>query len=320
MSGFSTVGQDTSVAINKVKIPPAIASDYQVFSAMFASSTDPTTNTTVIDATGASNQNMAGTGVSRHGMKYTGTALRYKKIKNIKFYLGARNGSPTGNMTATMRKVSDDSLLTSSDPVDAATYTQNSLVTFNFQTRPAIPAYDVYLLIEYTGGDATNYIRSAYKTSDVFADGLRVTWNGSYGEGSSTEARMEIEFLAFSETYANDGQTSEEWKSNSEANPYNYGDMGSAKPVSGCRIYWLTNGRPTNYLIQTSIDASTWTTVKTLVAQPAAGAYTEYAFNTVYARYVRVIAQETLVMEIAEFQYYLKVADAILAAHGHGDP
>lgn len=316
--GLFILRHDAIMVPDRVRARTPNVTDFVSPTTLSVSSTDGSTEIITINNTGVSNLIMRNGGVTRHGTKYTGTALRGKIIKNIKFYLGTRSGTPTGNMVATMRKVSDDSILATSDGVNAATYLENSLVVFNFPTRPIVPAFDVYFLLEYSGGDVVNYIRSVYHTSSSFIDGVLVSYSGAYSEFAINEVRMEIEFLTFGQGHLNDNDTLMPWKSLSEAGPFVTVDFGAPVFIAGLRIYWLSTGRPASFTIAVSNDNIDYSDEIVTYNQIPDTGYVNYEFGVRQTRYLRVRANGTLALEMAELMTYTQTSDQLLATHGHG--
>jgi hypothetical protein len=115
-----------------------------------------------------------------------------------------------------------------------------------------------------------------------------------------------------------DDDTLTKWISTNESQPWIYVDCGSLKLLSGCRIYWNTNGRPTGFDIDVSEDGSTWEEMYSTNTQPSTG-WQEYSFDTRYAQYIRIQGDGTLQMEISEIDYYSKITERVLVEHGHGD-
>lgn len=89
----------------------------------------------------------------RLGQKIT---ISNKTICQLEFYL-KKTGSPTGTLTCTIRKQSDDSIIeTSGVTLDVSTLTtsfQWFAFTFNSLVNEA-----VYLLVEFYGGDVNNLV------------------------------------------------------------------------------------------------------------------------------------------------------------------
>jgi len=115
-----------------------------------------------------------------------------------------------------------------------------------------------------------------------------------------------------------DDNTSTYWESLNESNPYLTVDMGALKICSGIRVYWGTEGRPSNYKISVSEDNVTWEDVLSFDEMPPANAWMEYIFNARYCRYIRIQALETLSMRIHEVDYYSRIVERVASEHGHG--
>jgi len=82
-----------------------------------------------------------------------------------------------------------------------------------------------------------------------------------------------------------DGNTTTQWRSISETNPWIYVDLGASYSVTRVYLSWNTY-YGTAYQIQTSNDASTWTTIKTLSGQN--GGVDDNTGLTGSGRYVRI--------------------------------
>jgi len=98
---------------------------------------------------------------------------------------------------------------------------------------------------------------------------------------------------AASATYAAakavDGNLSTAWRSNSEANPWIYVDLGTACAVTRVTLNWSTNyGKA--YAVQTSADAVGWTTARSLSAQN--GATDDITGLTATGRYLRIFVTQ----------------------------
>ena len=112
-------------------------------------------------------------------------------------------------------------------------------------------------------------------------------------------------------TNTKDGDTATRWASISEANPSIYADMGSALNLCAAAFYWDgTNTTETQIVLQTSADASTWVTKRTITTSGLTnGAYNYYRFNIAAgARYVRFRGSSgsTLVLSIYEIKILKK--------------
>ncbi|HJU13652.1 MAG TPA: discoidin domain-containing protein [Candidatus Nitrosotalea sp.] len=120
-----------------------------------------------------------------------------------------------------------------------------------------------------------------------------------------------------------DGLTTTEWVSNSEVNPYAYFDTGSAQVLSALAIYPdLSTTTATQVVIQTSPDASTWTTKRTMnVSELTNGAwnYIRWDLDTSLMRYIRVMGNDgtAKILAIWEVKILLPSQLQLTARHGH---
>lgn len=92
-----------------------------------------------------------------------------RTVTKLGFWI-SKYGKPTGDVTFTIRKVSDSSIMASKVWGDAADLTASLVYEeVEFDTPPTIDE-EVYILVEFSGGDASNYVAVAYQNSDVKAD------------------------------------------------------------------------------------------------------------------------------------------------------
>ncbi len=307
-----------AVGFNKVKMPAAVVADYAAFSAAVASSTG-----TEIAASMLATGTVPWFGAAQYlriGFKLgASSALIGKKIKKVTWRL-RKVGAPTGTITVTVRD-SADTIKGSVALMDISALTTTFAdYTATFASAITLASGD-RVLIEYSGGNVSNRGEIEMSNSDVY-DGTN-TFKTGYISGYTDETSRDVYAIVEVENQQGnviDGNTATYWLSAPEAQPNIYGDIGSDKLVSGCRIYWHTNNRPTNHVIEVSRDAATWTEVLSETAQPAANAYKEYAFNTTLARYVRVKRTDagSTVLQVAEMQYYSKTIEQVVSSHGHG--
>ena len=124
----------------------------------------------------------------------------------------------------------------------------------------------------------------------------------------------------YASSKAKDDSTSTVWKTNSEANPFIYADMGSA--VNLCAIAWYNDAATTETTvkIQTSTDASNWTDKRTvLTSNLVASVYNFIRFNTTTARYIRIYGSSgsSVVLSAAEIKVQKQTDSELLLSHGH---
>jgi len=104
----------------------------------------------------------------RLGQKIT---ISSKTICRVGFYL-KKAGSPSGTITATIRKTSDDGIIeTSGDTLDISTLT--TTFAWKYFTFNSLVNEEVRLQVEYSGGDNSHYgIVGDYVASDVITGNL----------------------------------------------------------------------------------------------------------------------------------------------------
>ena len=124
----------------------------------------------------------------------------------------------------------------------------------------------------------------------------------------------------YASSKAKDDSTSTVRKTNSEANPFIYADMGSA--VNLCAIAWYNDAATTETTvkIQTSTDASNWTDKRTvLTSNLVASVYNFIRFNTTTARYIRIYGSSgsSVVLSAAEIKVQKQTDSELLLSHGH---
>ena len=164
----------------------------------------------------------------------------------------------------------------------------------------------------YAGGSGIVIIR--YLTSQISATGGTITTDGSYTINTFTSSGSLILNVIGSSANTIDDNTATKWTSYSESNPNVYVDMGSALNLCAAAFYFdSTNTTNTEILIQSSADASTWTTKRTITKSNLTnGAYNFYRFNIAGgARYIRFYGNSagSTVLSIWEIKI-LKKTDA----------
>lgn len=250
--------------------------------------------------------------ITKRAQKFTAsyTYLGFK-IAAITFQL-SKNNSPTGTITA---KHYDGSTVQKAlgSTLDASTVSASKTeYTFTFAT-PAVLAANDYITIEYSGGDATNYI-TFWR---VNAGGKGNCQAASYA-GSWTDGPEDAYFKLYGKTYnLYDTSTSTKWISSSENNPNAYVDMGSALNLCAIALHYnATDTTETEIKIQSSADAVTWTDKRKITTSNLTdAAWNYYRFNIAGgARYIRVYGTGTSkVLALNEIKV-LKKTDAEIFA------
>ena len=101
----------------------------------------------------------------RHGQHLT---IPNRKVSKLVFVI-ARYGNPPGDVTFTIRKVSDDSIIASKVWGAASTLSTDpewKEVTFD---TPVIVNEEVRILVEYNAGDPSNMLKHYFWNADVKA-------------------------------------------------------------------------------------------------------------------------------------------------------
>jgi len=94
-------------------------------------------------------------------------------------------GSPTGDITFTIRKVSDDSVMCSKVWGDASGLTTDpALYEVTFDTPTSVDE-EVRILAEFAGGNVDNQVLEHVQASDVKADEYSTYYDGSWNSLAS---------------------------------------------------------------------------------------------------------------------------------------
>lgn len=101
-----------------------------------------------------------------------------KKVVRLSHFL-KKFGSPTGNVTFTVRKVSDDSVLQSIVLSDASILTTTNIWYEKEFVFPPTISESIRLCVEHTG-DVSNYIIARRQNSDVKADEYLCSYEGAW--------------------------------------------------------------------------------------------------------------------------------------------
>lgn len=142
---------------------------------------------------------------------------------------------------------------------------------------------------------------------DMDIDNVVVQNNASSVESPTTPASNAI-----------DNDTGTNWQSDSEANPNIYVDVGANSNLSAVALYKTSADTTTQVVIQTSTNATDWTTRRTITSTDiTAGAYTYWRFNLAIGRYVRIRSNTgTNIMGYAEIKV-LEPTDQQIGVNGY---
>lgn len=124
----------------------------------------------------------------RGGQRLTITNRVVSKLA-FKCEKGGSGGAPTGDITFTIRKVSDDSLVVASKVWgDAVAIVAGAWMEVTFNT-PVFVNEEVRILLEFVGGDATNWVGHYGTNTDVKADEFYTRHlDGSYSTATTWDA------------------------------------------------------------------------------------------------------------------------------------
>ena len=129
----------------------------------------------------------------------TRKTIAAKGILTLQAYL-KKVGSPTGNVTFAIRRVSDDSLIDSKvwgDAADLGTTGAWKSITF---TVPQLINEEVRVFVEYSGGDSNNKIGAGYATSNVKAnEKLTVGDEDEWADYAAYDFSYQITYGSYSE-------------------------------------------------------------------------------------------------------------------------
>lgn len=130
---------------------------------------------------------------NRAGQELT---IPYREVTKLGFWL-SKLGSPTGDITFTIRKESDDGVLLTKVWENATALTTTPTykeVTFN---TPQTINELVRILVEWGGGDAENRVYMSEQDTDVKADEFMVFfYNSSWNDSLSTDAAYRYTYEA----------------------------------------------------------------------------------------------------------------------------
>lgn len=108
---------------------------------------------------------------------YTGTCKRVgqrltisnRVVSKLSFKV-SKGGSPTGNVTFAIRKVSDDSLITGKVWGNASALPSSAAWREATLDSPVLINEEVRIYVEYIGGNSSNYVRVEFQNTDVKGD------------------------------------------------------------------------------------------------------------------------------------------------------
>ena len=114
-------------------------------------------------------------------------------VSSLSFVL-SKVGSPSGDVTFTIRKVSDDSVIGSKVWGDASGLTTSAEWVKVELDSPVYVNEEVRICIEFAGGDSTNRVVLGYQDSDVKANEYRSAYQASWVAFTSHDCAYKYEY------------------------------------------------------------------------------------------------------------------------------
>lgn len=139
-----------------------------------------------------------GGGNLRVGQRLT---IPNRTVTKLSFPL-QKYGSPIGDVTFTIRKVSDDSLIASKVWGNASTLTTTATWREVTLDAPVTINEEVRIQVEFSDGNVFNYVRYSFEDSDVKANEIFTRYAGSYTDSGLWEG-------AYIYTYTGAGESLE---------------------------------------------------------------------------------------------------------------
>jgi len=135
---------------------------------------------------------------------YTGSNVRAGErvngfsgtITNVQWYL-YKNGAPTGTAYAYVRNATSDAIIGTLGTLNVATLT-TSAAWYSFPTDVAVTTpTDIRITLEYTGGDASNFVGFEDKSTDVTAWGVFTSYSTGWSDSSTSDATFKIDYTQY---------------------------------------------------------------------------------------------------------------------------
>jgi hypothetical protein len=130
------------------------------------------------------------------GVTQTSSAWIGKTINRVEITLG-KVGSPTGNVNCVIRKGSDDSIAATLGPAKSASdiSTGNTVCLFENLTNTYKLVFGDILLIEFSGGNSTNYIK-VYMDEQPATTGTKILWQANDMDAGDYDDEPSIDLCA----------------------------------------------------------------------------------------------------------------------------
>ncbi len=224
-------------------------------------------------------------------------------------------GGSSGTVTARIRKVSDDSIIDESSPVDIADLNDppsSSGIPYKKFTLNSVPIVntDIRVVLEWSGsalnsarsqGDETGGYRTHYST-----------YGGDHWVDSSGTDHDVVVNSYLGRSYDEDVGTYTECPK--AKYPYTvHWDLGQVRTLNTIRIYWGADAvwRPHLYTLAVSLDGISWTTVATMDEGRPDSGWVSYTFGSESCRYVRFTTGASVASDLGTRIYEIEVVESI---------
>jgi len=311
--GLDPIWSDVQISTDRVTAPPAAESDYRTPPSAAASSEY---GVKIEGQLGGGTPMYAGY-IVRVAQRLPATVIGGRTVKRVEFGI-ERDGTPSGTVYFRVRRVDNDAVVAELGSIAASSVpTTGAFIGFDGEwTMPT--GVDLRFCVEYSGGDANNYILVHYTTTDIIPG-----YQSYYITAWTDETNLDMAIKIYTHGYIADSiddNINTYWSPNppNQTNAWIRFDLGSVLAgVAGCRVYWHSdaNYRPQAYKIQASVNGSTWDDVVVENTQPPAG-WVEYSWIArAETRYLRILILQhgSSGTRVNEFDYY----QSNIWRHGH---
>lgn len=112
-------------------------------------------------------------------------------------YMISRSGSPTGTISLNIRNASTDAVIGTLGTMSAASLTTNQ-TAYTFNTAPVtVSSTAIRVSIEFSGGDASNYIHVGYYASGGSSWGIMSSYTSSWNDSTYGSADLVFNPIAY---------------------------------------------------------------------------------------------------------------------------
>ena len=248
----------------------------------------------------------------------TGSSLVGVEVDSIKFRLKKKNAYDS-NITVGIGSTCSDPDLHTFGVQAGSGLSTSVFATFTFDTGTYTLSAGEYIVLDPAGVNASYQVYNA-ATSGSAPTGV-TAYKRDHGASCATGGNpMWIEVDGTADhipTNAINGTTAQFWLSTAAANNWLQIDLGSNQDVTAMTIYLDTTvTTETQFLLQSSTDAISWTDLRTINKTALSdAAYNYIRFNATNGRYFRIYGNSgsSYVMKINE----VAIQPTTISKHGH---